>query len=212
MTRLILAASHKHNCRVGAYESCGVSMSEVSSDIAVTNTGEVYALENHISGGAWKGDCDDVMEGGFDVVVTPEIHRAVWDELSMVLSPSTDPTFNTKVNSWISEGVEQGIAKRCDNNVHYKNAIAGKFNCIDKHVNTVLIRMALEVRQACRYGLSGALPDNWEKYQQHTADEIHNEVYRLFHTLKLSEKVKQTEIEPCVVPLDTTLKNDFDAY
>ena len=34
----------------------------------------------------------------------------------------------------------------------------------------------------------------------------------MFHTLKLSEKVKQTEIEPCVVPLDTTLKNDFDAY
>lgn len=58
--------------------------------------------------------------------------------------------------------------------------------------------MALEVRQACRYGLSGALPDNWDKYQKHAADEIHNEVYRMFHTLKLSEKVKQTEIEPCV--------------
>lgn len=68
--------------------------------------------------------------------VTPETHRAVWDELSMVLSPLADPAFEAKVNTWISDGVEEGNVKQCMPNVQYKSALAGEFNCIDTHVRT----------------------------------------------------------------------------
>merc|ERR1712196_222323 len=149
-------------------------MVEVSSDIAISDCGEVYVLENHMSGGVMKGDCDDCMEGGFDPVVTIDTHEGVWNGLSMAVSPSTDPTFKAQVNEWITNGITEGKVKQCaQNGPTYQTANSHDFQCVDQHVSLVLMRMAFEVRHACRTNMSGLLPEMWETYERHAADPVH---------------------------------------